>query len=163
MSKRSTVTEDNWTLLRQEFLARWKKSVILHSVLPAASVLFHSSSGGSASRSQQAWGWVITEATHLVHFVLSNYLPSGCLNMEWHHKKIEQEPDHAVSTLSAMLLIVRRTVLAVIFLDIVKYTPISRQGPKYAHTAIGKVLQEMFCMWSAPCPVLGNVAVNTHP
>jgi hypothetical protein len=41
--------------------------------------------------------------------------------------------------------------------------PISWQRPKYAHATIQRVLQEVFSMWSATCPVLGNGAVNTHP
>jgi hypothetical protein len=39
-------------------------------------------------------------------------------------------------------------------LDIVTCTPISRQLPKYAHATTEKVLQELFSMWSAPCPLL---------
>jgi hypothetical protein len=34
--------------------------------------------------------------------------------------------------------------------------PTSRQGPKYAHATIEKVLKEMFSMSSAPCPLLGD-------
>jgi hypothetical protein len=41
--------------------------------------------------------------------------------------------------------------------------PIFRQSPKYAHATIGKVLQELFSMWSAPCPLLGNGSLNTFP
>jgi hypothetical protein len=41
--------------------------------------------------------------------------------------------------------------------------PISRQRPNYAHATLEKVLQEMFSMWSAPCPLLGNDSVNTFP
>jgi hypothetical protein len=37
---------------------------------------------------------------------------------------------------------------------------ISRQRPKYAHGTIE--LEEVFSMWSASCPVLGNGSINTH-
>jgi hypothetical protein len=40
--------------------------------------------------------------------------------------------------------------------SIVTCRPISRQCPKHAHATTEKVLQEVFCMWSAPYPLLGN-------
>jgi hypothetical protein len=46
---------------------------------------------------------------------------------------------------------------------IVTCRPTSRQCPKYAHATIGKVLQELFSMWSAPCLLLGNWSLNTFP
>jgi hypothetical protein len=54
-------------------------------------------------------------------------------------------------------------------LYIVTYRPISsiynfsRRRPKHAHTTIEKVLQEVFSMWSTPCPLLGNGSLNTFP
>jgi hypothetical protein len=45
---------------------------------------------------------------------------------------------------------------------IVYYRPISRQHPKYTHATIEKVLGEVFSMWFAPCPLLGNRSINTH-
>jgi hypothetical protein len=45
----------------------------------------------------------------------------------------------------------------------VMYRFISRQRPKYAQSTIEKVLQEMFSMGSAPCPLLGNGSLNTFP
>jgi hypothetical protein len=47
--------------------------------------------------------------------------------------------------------------------NIVTCRPISRQRPKYTHTTIEKVLQEVFYMWSALFPLLGNVSLNTFP
>jgi hypothetical protein len=41
--------------------------------------------------------------------------------------------------------------------------PISRQRPKYAHATTEKVWQELFSLWSAPCPFLGNGSLNTFP
>jgi hypothetical protein len=38
--------------------------------------------------------------------------------------------------------------------------PIFRQRQKYAHATMGKVLQDLFSMWSAPCPLLGNRSLN---
>jgi hypothetical protein len=46
---------------------------------------------------------------------------------------------------------------------VVTCRPMSRQRPKYAHATIEKVLQEVFSMWSAPCPLLGNGSLNTLP
>jgi hypothetical protein len=40
---------------------------------------------------------------------------------------------------------------------------ISRQRPKYMHATIEKVLQELFSMWSGPCPLLDNGSLNTFP
>jgi hypothetical protein len=40
--------------------------------------------------------------------------------------------------------------------------PIPSQRPKYAHATIEKVLEELFPMWSAQCPVLGNGPIDTH-
>jgi hypothetical protein len=37
----------------------------------------------------------------------------------------------------------------------------SRQGQKYEHATIEKVLQKVFSMWSVPCPLLGNGSPNT--
>jgi hypothetical protein len=48
-------------------------------------------------------------------------------------------------------------------LNIVTYRPISRQRSKYAQETIERVLQEVFSMWSAPCPLLGNGPLNTFP
>jgi hypothetical protein len=39
-------------------------------------------------------------------------------------------------------------------------TPISRQHPKYAHATLEKVLQKVFSMWSAVCPLLSNGSLN---
>jgi hypothetical protein len=47
--------------------------------------------------------------------------------------------------------------------NIVTCRPISRQHPKYTHATIEKILQELFFMWSAPCPSLGNGSLNTFP
>jgi hypothetical protein len=46
---------------------------------------------------------------------------------------------------------------------IVTCRPMSRQRSKYEHATIEKVLQEVFSMWSAPCPLLGNGSLNTFP
>jgi hypothetical protein len=45
---------------------------------------------------------------------------------------------------------------------IVACRPISRQHPKYAHATIEKILEEVFSVWSAPRPVLGNWPIETH-
>jgi hypothetical protein len=45
---------------------------------------------------------------------------------------------------------------------IVTCRPISRQHPKWAHIAIEKVLEKVFSMWCASCPVLSNGPVDTH-
>jgi hypothetical protein len=45
---------------------------------------------------------------------------------------------------------------------IVTRRPISRQCPKYAHPTVERVLEKVFSMWSAPCPVLGNGQIDTH-
>jgi hypothetical protein len=34
---------------------------------------------------------------------------------------------------------------------------------KYIHATKEKVLQEVFCLWSTPCPLLGNGSLNTFP
>jgi hypothetical protein len=47
--------------------------------------------------------------------------------------------------------------------DTVTCRPISRQRPKYAHATIEKILQELFSMWSAPCPLFCNRSLNTFP
>jgi hypothetical protein len=47
--------------------------------------------------------------------------------------------------------------------NIAAFRHISRQRPKYAHATIEKVLQELFSMWSAPCPLLDNESLNTFP
>jgi hypothetical protein len=39
--------------------------------------------------------------------------------------------------------------------------PIYRQRPKYTHAIIEKEVQEMFSVWSAPCPLVGNWS-TTH-
>jgi hypothetical protein len=36
------------------------------------------------------------------------------------------------------------------------YRPISRQRPEYAHATIERILEEVFSVWSTPCPVLGS-------
>jgi hypothetical protein len=41
--------------------------------------------------------------------------------------------------------------------------PFSRQSPKYAHATTANVFQELFSMWSASCPLLGNGPLNTFP
>jgi hypothetical protein len=48
-------------------------------------------------------------------------------------------------------------------MHLVTCRPISRQRSKYAHATIKKVLQELFSIWSAPCPLLGNGSLNTFP
>jgi hypothetical protein len=50
-----------------------------------------------------------------------------------------------------------------LIVNIVACGPISRQQPKYAHAIIEKVLQEVFSIWSAPFPLLGNGSLNTFP
>jgi hypothetical protein len=45
--------------------------------------------------------------------------------------------------------------------NIVKCRPSSKQRPKYMHATIEKAMQEVFSMWSAPCPLLGNGSLNT--
>jgi hypothetical protein len=45
---------------------------------------------------------------------------------------------------------------------IVTCRPNSTQRPKYAHATIENLLEEVFSMWSAPCPVLGNGSIDTH-
>jgi hypothetical protein len=40
--------------------------------------------------------------------------------------------------------------------------PISRQRPNCAHATMEGVLEEVFSLWSAPCPVLGNGPIYTH-
>jgi hypothetical protein len=47
--------------------------------------------------------------------------------------------------------------------NIVTCRPISTQRLKYVDATIEKVLQEVFTMWSAPCPLLGNGSLNTFP
>jgi hypothetical protein len=47
--------------------------------------------------------------------------------------------------------------------DIVTCRHISIQRQIYAHATIGKVLQEVFCMWPAPYPLLRNGSLNTFP
>jgi hypothetical protein len=42
------------------------------------------------------------------------------------------------------------------------HIPASSLRPKYAHATIEMVLEEVFSMWSAPCPVLGNDRIHTH-
>jgi hypothetical protein len=39
-------------------------------------------------------------------------------------------------------------------------TPISRQRPKYAHAILERGFQEVFSIWSAPCPLLGNGSIT---
>jgi plasmid maintenance system killer protein len=46
---------------------------------------------------------------------------------------------------------------------IATWRPISRQRPKYVHATIEKVLQEVFSMISAPCPLLRKRSLNTFP
>jgi hypothetical protein len=46
---------------------------------------------------------------------------------------------------------------------IVSYRPVSTQRRRYAHATIEKGLQELFSMWSAPCPLLDNGSLNTFP
>jgi hypothetical protein len=41
--------------------------------------------------------------------------------------------------------------------------PMSKQRPKYVHATIEEVLKEVFSMWSAPFPLLGNGSLNTSP
>jgi hypothetical protein len=54
-----------------------------------------------------------------------------------------------------------------ISLPLLKYTVtcrfIPRQRMKYVHATIGKVLQELFSIWSAPCPLLDNGSLNIFP
>jgi hypothetical protein len=47
--------------------------------------------------------------------------------------------------------------------DIVTWRPISSQRPKFAQATMKKVLQIVFSMWSASCPLLGNGSLNTFP
>jgi hypothetical protein len=42
------------------------------------------------------------------------------------------------------------------------YRHISMQRPKYEHATIETVLDEVFSMWSEPCPVLDNGPIDTH-
>jgi hypothetical protein len=44
---------------------------------------------------------------------------------------------------------------------IVICTPIPTQRLKYAHATIEKVSKEVFAMWSASCPLLGNSSADT--
>jgi hypothetical protein len=46
---------------------------------------------------------------------------------------------------------------------IMTFRHISTQRPKYAHITIERVLQEVFSMLSAPCPLLSNESLNTFP
>jgi hypothetical protein len=46
-------------------------------------------------------------------------------------------------------------------MNIVTCRRISRQRPKKAYATIEKVLQELFSMWSATLPLLGNGSLNT--
>jgi hypothetical protein len=46
-------------------------------------------------------------------------------------------------------------------LNIVTCRLISRQRTKYEHATMERVL-EVFSMWSAPCPVLGNGPIKTY-
>jgi hypothetical protein len=46
--------------------------------------------------------------------------------------------------------------------NIVTCRPVSERRPKYAYVTIEKILEEVFSMWSAPCPVLGNGPMNTQ-
>jgi hypothetical protein len=50
-----------------------------------------------------------------------------------------------------------------LLINIVTCKPISMQRVKYTHATIEKVLQELFSMWCAPCPLLGNRLLNTFP
>jgi hypothetical protein len=42
----------------------------------------------------------------------------------------------------------------------VNYIVICSFRPKYAHAKIENIFQEVFSMWSAPCPLLGNGSLN---
>jgi hypothetical protein len=59
-----------------------------------------------------------------------------------------------------------KSTLYNLLLNVCQYTVtcrrISMQRPKYAHATIEKVLEEVFSVWSAPCPVLGNGPMNRH-
>jgi hypothetical protein len=46
------------------------------------------------------------------------------------------------------------------YIHTVTYRPISRQRPKYVHTTIEKVLQEVFSICSAPWSLRGNGSLN---
>jgi hypothetical protein len=45
--------------------------------------------------------------------------------------------------------------------NIVTCRPIYVQRPKYTHT-IENLLQEVFSVWSVPCPLLGNGSLNAR-
>jgi hypothetical protein len=47
-------------------------------------------------------------------------------------------------------------------MNIVTCRPISTQRPEYANATIEKVLEEVFSMWSASYPVLGNGPIDTQ-
>jgi hypothetical protein len=46
--------------------------------------------------------------------------------------------------------------------NIVTCRLISRQRPEYEHVTIENVLEEVFSVWSASSPVLGNGSIKTH-
>jgi hypothetical protein len=115
----------NQALLHQELLVHWRTSCMMHAIIPAASMVFHSSS-------RMLHQWVQTmpfrwphkqrsavetsgdlRGPQLFHFVLFINMGSGSLNTTGHHEKNGQGPLHAVPTFSATLSMVCHPVVAV--------------------------------------------------
>jgi hypothetical protein len=86
----------------------------------------------------------------------------GTQRMDLRESLQQYSPNLISEMLSKSALNCTMQVFSATNVCIVTCRPISRQRPKYAHATIEKVLEEVFSMWSASCPVLGNRPIITH-